>query len=103
VSERKRSGSSIQEKGWEGTGLRRFFGAGLAGGFGGSFGGGGIEDLVAKFAVGDFVESDVHEGHTGADSDHGAVAEAELADPLRDDIDEDLGVGDLGEGAMDKF
>ena len=41
--------------------------------------------------------------HAGADDDHGAVAEAQLADPLGDHIDKDLGVGDLGKGAMDKF
>lgn len=83
--------------------LGRFLGAGLAGRLGGRLGRGGIQDLVAKFAVGDFVKSDVHKGHAGADDDHGAVAEAQLADPLGDHIDKDLGVGDLGKGAMDKF
>ena len=95
--------------GWERPGetekrrLSAFFRAGFAGRLGGRLGRGGFKDLVAKFAVGDFVQSDIHEGHAGADDDHGAIAKAELADPLGDHVDKDLGVGDLGKGAMDKF
>ena len=54
-------------------------------------------------AISDLVEGNVHKGHAGADGDHRAVAEAKLADPLGNDVDEDLGVCDLGKGAMDKF
>ena len=49
------------------------------------------------------MQGDVHEGHAGGDSDHGAIAEAQLADSLGDDIDQDLGAGDLGQGSIDKF
>ena len=83
--------------------LSAFFGAGLTGGLGGGFGRGGFQDFIAKLAVRDLVKSDIHEGHPGTDGDHRAVAEAELADTLGNHVDEDLGVGNLGKGAMDKF
>ena len=83
--------------------LGRFLGAGLAGRLGSSFGGLAANDLVTQLAVGNFVQSDIHEGHTRTDDDHGAVTKTKLPDAFRDNVDQDLGVGDLGKGAMDKF
>ncbi len=83
--------------------LGRFLGAGLTDRLGSGLGGFAANDLITQFAVGDLVESDVHKGHAGADNDHRAVAEAKLADALGNDVDEDLGVSDLGKGAVDKF
>ena len=83
--------------------LGRFLGAGFAGRLGRSFRGFASQDLITQLPVGNLVESDIHEGHARADDDHGAIAQAKLADALGDNIDQDLGVGDLGKGAMDKF
>lgn len=86
-----------------GARLSRFPGAGFSGGLGGSFGGAAADDLITELAIRNFVKSDIHEGHPGTDGDHRAVAEAELADTLGNHVDEDLGVGNLGKGTMDKF
>ncbi len=83
--------------------LGRVLGAGLTGRLGRGLVGLTANDLITQFTVSDLVEGNVHKSHAGADGDHRAVAEAKLADALGDDVDEDLGVCDLGKGAMDKF
>ena len=57
--------------------LSRFFGGGL---------GRGSNDFVAQLAVGHFVEGNVHKRHAGADRNHRAIAEAELAHAFGDHI-----------------
>ena len=67
--------------------LGGLLGAGFTRGLIGGVFGGAAEDFVAEFAIGDFVQGDIHKGHSGGDGDHGAVAEAKLTDAFRDHID----------------
>ncbi len=83
--------------------LGRFLGAGLTDRLGRGLVGLTANNLITQFTVSDLVESNVHEGHARADGDHRAVTKAKLANPLGNDVDEDLRVSDLGEGAVDKF
>ncbi len=76
--------------------LRRLLGAGFTRGLIRSVFGGATENFVAELAIGDFMQGNIHKGHAGGDGNHGAVAEAELADALGDHIDKDLWATDFG-------
>jgi len=76
--------------------LGGFLSAGFTRGLFGSVFGRAAEDFVTEFAIGDFVQGDIHKGHSGGDGDHWAVAEAELADAFGDHIDKDLWATDFG-------
>ena len=81
---------------WPERALGGLLGAGFTRGLIGGVFGGATENFVAEFAIGDFVQGDIHKGHAGGDGNHGAVAEAELAHALGDHIDEDLWATDFG-------
>ena len=81
---------------WPERALGGLLGAGFTRGLIRSVFGGATENFVAELAVGDFVQGNIHKGHAGGDGNHGAVAEAELADALGDHIDKDLWATDFG-------
>jgi hypothetical protein len=81
--------------------------SGVGGGFAGALGDGGrdggdFDHFEAELAFGDFLEGDVHEGELGVEGDERSKSLAELADPLGDDVDENLGAVDDFEGVLDE-
>lgn len=62
-----------------------------------------FEGFVGKFALGNFLQRDVHEGHPRGDGDQGAEALAELTDPQGDHVDKNLRVLDFFESALNQF